>query len=208
MSERLLILKQGKRRVVEYALDFRTLVATSRLNNAALRAVYQQGLNDNILKVLAFCDKALSLDALINLSIKLDNISREIPNLRGRSLQPLSHQCYERVNIDRGSTSKSTPEPMEVNTSHLRSEESERRCRQGLCLYCGNNKHQLQSCPELPKNRSRGTEGRRYSHTLPVSVPKLFPIPPISIQVQIHLADKVFLLSAMIDSGAEGNLID
>lgn len=77
MSARLLTLKQGSRSTAEYALDYRTLAADSGWNDAALRAVYMKGVNDELIKELACREEAESLDNLISISIKLDNILRE-----------------------------------------------------------------------------------------------------------------------------------
>jgi Ty3 transposon capsid-like protein len=57
------------------------------------------------------------------------------------------------------------PEPMDINALHnqkekpkfkkLTPEEKERRRRDGLCLYCGSDKHQLDGCP-LRKPQGKG----------------------------------------------------
>lgn len=51
ISEQLLTLKQDNRRVSEHALDFRILAAESGWNEAALQAVFHQGLNPLILSL-------------------------------------------------------------------------------------------------------------------------------------------------------------
>lgn len=49
VSERLLEVKQGNHRMVEYRLDFRTLAAESGWNKTALKAIFHQGLNREVL---------------------------------------------------------------------------------------------------------------------------------------------------------------
>lgn len=85
VSERLLSLKQGNRRATDYVLDFRTLAAESRWNDSVIRAVYCQGLNDDINKELVCRDESDSLGTLIHMSIKLDNILRERISMSPRS---------------------------------------------------------------------------------------------------------------------------
>lgn len=74
VSDKLLSLRQGSRHATEYSLDFRTLTAESGWNNIALRAVY---INKELMKELACQKEATSLDKLISVSIKLDNILRD-----------------------------------------------------------------------------------------------------------------------------------
>lgn len=77
VSARLLSIKQGNRRMVEYALEFSTLAADSGWNKAALKAPYCQGLNADVIFELACRDYAMSLDSLIDLSIQLDNLLQD-----------------------------------------------------------------------------------------------------------------------------------
>lgn len=53
IRERLLAVKQGGRRAVEYALEFRTLVADSGWNIPTLKVAFHQELNAKILTELA-----------------------------------------------------------------------------------------------------------------------------------------------------------
>lgn len=53
VSENLLTIKQGSRRVADYALDFHTLAAASRWNELALKAFFRQGLRPEVLSELA-----------------------------------------------------------------------------------------------------------------------------------------------------------
>lgn len=49
ISKQLLAVKQGRRRVVEYALEFCMLAAGSGWNETALKAAFHQGLNPKVL---------------------------------------------------------------------------------------------------------------------------------------------------------------
>lgn len=60
--------------MAEYALEFRIIATESRSNDAVLLAVCRQELNENVLKDFECRDKSVSLDSLIYLSIKQDNL--------------------------------------------------------------------------------------------------------------------------------------
>lgn len=81
MSEMLLAIKQGNKCTAEYNMEFRTLASTSRWNDITLHATYRQELNNDVLKEMACRDEPLSLDALIHMSIKLDDLLKERPNV-------------------------------------------------------------------------------------------------------------------------------
>lgn len=64
VSKRLLVVRQGKRSMVEYALDFHTLAAESRWSEAVLKAVFHQGLNQEVHKAITCWDNKDSVIAL------------------------------------------------------------------------------------------------------------------------------------------------
>lgn len=77
-------------------------------------------------------------------------------------------------------------------------EERERRWANGLCYYCG----------DVDSTMS-GTQYMEFQKkTLAVSNNIPLANQPISIQVFIEVADEVFPLAALIDSGLDGNFID
>ena len=73
-GELLCQLRQGKRSVVDYSLEFRTLAASSGWNAAELLVIFRQGLHPEILRELASKDDNLTLDQLITLAIKLEQL--------------------------------------------------------------------------------------------------------------------------------------
>lgn len=77
--------------------------------------------------------------------------------------------------------------------THLTQEEHLRRIQAGECLYCGKSGYFLSTCPLRPKDRAHWS-------TSPV-----FP----SASQHFYLCGEVYLsLLALIDSGAEDNLLD
>ncbi len=91
-------------------------------------------------------------------------------------------------------TSPPEPEPMQLGFTHLSTEERERRMRQNLCLYCGLPGHLRASCPTRPPRN-------------PPSVSKTSTISSIlEIPVTLRVNGEVIETSALIDSGAAGNI--
>lgn len=59
---------------MEHALEFHMLAAESGWNEQALKAVFCQRLNTNVLGQLACCDKEASFDAVTDLIICQENL--------------------------------------------------------------------------------------------------------------------------------------
>lgn len=105
VSSRISSLKQGQHHVVEYTLEFRILVADSGWNEAALVLVYRQGLNSDFIVELACRDDVASLDTLVDLSVKLDNLLQDHcahlrlpisqPVKRTPRTIPIQHLCLD-----------------------------------------------------------------------------------------------------------------
>jgi hypothetical protein len=100
VGERLFHLRQERRSTQDYALEFRTLAAGSGWNDRALIDHYRCSLREDVRRELACRDTALSLDELIDMSIRLDNL------LAARG-------CSERV-LCVPPPSPSAPIPMEL----------------------------------------------------------------------------------------------
>ncbi|KAL0173541.1 hypothetical protein M9458_029509, partial [Cirrhinus mrigala] len=125
-GEQILMLRQGKNTAAEFALTFRTLAAQTGWPDEPLKLHFRKGLSHELQAELACRDEGKSLDELINLAIRIDNLirSRRI----GKNLPPSVPP------------STSTPEPEAMQTAHTRltAEERERRHQLNLCLYCAN----------------------------------------------------------------------
>uniref|UniRef100_A0A3Q3ALY7 Gypsy retrotransposon integrase-like protein 1 n=1 Tax=Kryptolebias marmoratus TaxID=37003 RepID=A0A3Q3ALY7_KRYMA len=77
ITQKLWRLKQGQRSVAQFAIDFRTLDATSGWNEPALKGGFVHALQDSIKDLLAGWEEPHSLEDLITLTIRLDNRLRE-----------------------------------------------------------------------------------------------------------------------------------
>lgn len=93
----LMKVRQGKRRVSDYAIDFRTLAIQSDWNNSALADVFFQGLSNRVKDQLIATDLPEDLDELIALSIKVVKRIHECNQDRERYSpewkQPSGNRC-------------------------------------------------------------------------------------------------------------------
>uniref|UniRef100_A0A3Q3RPL6 CCHC-type domain-containing protein n=1 Tax=Mastacembelus armatus TaxID=205130 RepID=A0A3Q3RPL6_9TELE len=140
----LLRLQQGARTVVDYSIDFRTLAARTRWNDVALRDVYYHGLSDNIKDELVTRDLPGSLDELIDLTIRVDQRLRQRDRRAAARQHPGPHRAPSPA-----------PDPAPLQVTRLSPQERQRRLRNNLCIYCGQNGHVLASCPKKPPKQTR-----------------------------------------------------
>lgn len=151
-SKELLSIKQGNRSVAEYAIQFRTIAATSGWDKEALIVCFQNGLSEIIQDELATKDPPDSLEVLIDMAIRLDNRLRERVCSRKLAsptpVRPLAQVFQE------------PHEPMQLGGTRISPAERERRMRERCCLYCGLPGHFRAACPELSgKAPSRADRG-------------------------------------------------
>lgn len=149
----LLKLKQGRRRVTEYIIDFHALSSGSDWNDEALCDAFYQGLSEEVKDELSTRDAPRDLEELETLAARIDM------RLHERRLERSSFsRTYQVVPVPRPQPSVSTPpvssspippaeEPMQIGRSRLSPQERERRLKRGLCFYCGGEGHLLRLCP-------------------------------------------------------------
>lgn len=154
-------LRQGRSRVFDHAIHFRTLAAESSWNDEALADMFYLSLSEDIKDRLATVDLPASFEALVELAIKIDNRQHDRERLRGSSdredryrwrqygtaTPPVSTPSRPPPPNPGMGPSSSQQEPMQLGRAHLSPEERLRRQRGGLCLYCGGSGHFLAQCP-------------------------------------------------------------
>ncbi len=163
MSDQLLRLRQGTSSTHEYTLQFHTLAATCGWNEAALIGVYRQGLETNIRTQMAIFDDAVGLESFMQ---KANRIAQRLSacHTAETARQPASPAHGSPV-----------PEPMQVDTTRLSSQERARRMATGLCLYCASADHFIRSCPNrTPRPAVSTLQCDPDISTLPVLTVQLF----------------------------------
>ena len=207
-GELLVKLRQRNRSVADYALEFRTLAAGSGWNEPALIIAFRNGLNSDILSELACRDDGLSLEGLINLAIRLDQLRSSRTSSRPSAMA--HHRGSSTTHASPASISsqdQALAEPMQCDSTRLSQEERLRRLQGGLCMYCGVAGHVLRDCRARPHRPQAPTPGKRVENTPRanvVSVPtrglvtKSFQLP-----VTLCCLNSVYVFSALMDSGAD-----
>ncbi|KAG1941543.1 retrotransposable element [Pimephales promelas] len=174
-------LRQNNSSVSNYSIQFRTLAAECKWNK---EAQCDLRLADRVQREIYILELPKTLDGLIKLALRVD----------ARLLQGVKRQFHIPM-VDGGDFSgfrgtstvspSNNPEPMQVGGARLSQEDREHRRLRGLCLYCGEAGHFVSTCP------LKGQARRPSSATL--------------LPVRVQWADG---FNALVDSGAEGNLID
>ncbi|KAI4894309.1 hypothetical protein NFI96_031188, partial [Prochilodus magdalenae] len=177
-GDQLFQLQQGSRSVAQYTLAFRTIAAGSGWNETALRTAYRNGLNLDIRKELAYRVDGLSLEELIALTIRLDQLrqgstptSRRPTAARAVPL-PLPAAPETRPPPDpRSPPGLTAEEPMQVDSSHFTAGERARRLLGGLCLYCEGSGHLIRNCSIRPQKALMPSPRHEGPTTSPPAVP-------------------------------------
>lgn len=145
-ASQLVRLRQGRHSVTDYFIKFRTLAAACDWNDAALRARFREGLDDDIQDEIVTHELPQDFDALVELALRVEG---RLQRRRQRWTAQSSWMLGEGAS---GATSTSSspsadPEPMQVGRLRLTPKERQDRLTQGLCLYCGKPGHRAIQCP-------------------------------------------------------------
>lgn len=144
-SRQLASLRQGKRSVADYSIEFKTLAATSEWNSAALVARFLDGLVADVKDEIYARDPPDLLDDIIDLAIRLDSRMELRRKVRGNTswMRPEPSVSFSASRAPESSDL----EPMQLGRMRLTAEEKQRRLLKGLCLYCGGHGHIAAGCP-------------------------------------------------------------
>ena len=150
-------LRQGRDSVCDYAINFRTLVAESGWNNAALYVVFLKGLAPSIQDLLLPLDLPTDLEALIALAIRTDNRRLQLRQQRESKLKipvrvttapDLRWPTLKRSSPDAQPHLHTTPEEegMQLGRARLTPDEHQRWQQERRCFNCGGVGHLVSSC--------------------------------------------------------------
>lgn len=159
-ASQLLRLSQGSRSVSDYAVEFRTLAASTRWPEDALVDVFCKGLSGSLKDELAARELPEDLEELIDLATRIDRRMRErlqerSSTTRGAGLPPapMGPVPAHLSSVNPSPVSIPSSEPMQLGAGRLSPAERQRRMRDGLCLYCGQSGHFIRSCSSNTRAR-------------------------------------------------------
>lgn len=164
IARKLLNLRQGRRSIADYLIDFRTAAAAAGWSDRALQVVYLQSLNETMKDQLAYRDEPATFEELASLTLRIDNRLRERERERGSVRRPLPRFAPVAVapvasrsfaNALPPPREESAPEPMQIGRSCLSLQERERRICAHVCFYCGESDHLVATCPKKVKGVAR-----------------------------------------------------
>jgi len=185
-AERQLSILRQSGAVSVYAAEFRRLSSIAKWDNKALTFHFYNGLKDSVKDELVRDVRPEKLDDLITKSIRIDDRIYERARERKTTLTP---------RFSNPAISPSSTNTMEIDAmglvKKLTPAERTRRYEQNLCLYCGEEGHQVLECTNKTKNKS---SVKSYSET------------KILLPVFINHHSKS--ITALGDTGAEGSFIN
>ncbi|OLY84735.1 Retrotransposon-derived protein PEG10 [Smittium mucronatum] len=144
-------LRQGKKPVENYASEFRRLAMDLDRNKSAIASQFEEGLNNEILDILAQAETPATLESLIETAIRTDTrLAKRKEQKSKKAKGTTSYTSYATVQPPiRG-------EPMQVDViSKVKPEERERRIRLVLCFYFGGKGQMTANCPKKTENHDQ-----------------------------------------------------
>uniref|UniRef100_A0A8C5Q472 CCHC-type domain-containing protein n=1 Tax=Leptobrachium leishanense TaxID=445787 RepID=A0A8C5Q472_9ANUR len=188
-------LKQGRRPVEDYVMEFKQYALDTAWNEAALITQFRSELSDQVKDELARIGVPSTLEMLMQASISIDRRFRERRQERNQYLliqprrtpQPAAHNiARELVPYTPCSVQE---EPMQIGAidRRLPPEEMARHRTNRLCLYCGQAGHVIRNCPEKTER------GRKKMNTPSDLVSKYnSPLiaPHLSIPISLQLNEQ------------------
>lgn len=155
---------------MEYTLEFHTLVAQSGWNESTLKEVFCHGLNHDMLKEITCWDESATLNSLINLAIKMDNLLKDWS-----------------TSISPAHTTKVPPAPIQVRHTHLSL--AERTVRPNICASTVALK--IISSLGVPRDsqvivKETTLRPLHLTNHQTVSVSPVNPMPPFTLPVEIR----------------------
>ena len=202
-TRQLFRIRQGQRSISDYAIEFCTLAASAGWGEQALHGAYFNGLSERLLDELSTCELPASLDALIDLTLRID--TRLADRHASCCLRDPDHSREfpkARVQTPFRAEELPEPEPIQTGRTKLSIGERQRRRDKDLCLYCGDSGHLLANCP-LKRQRPSMSEGILTGATHQ-------PHPPTShtnLSARISWQGIQLQVPVLLDSGSDASFI-
>lgn len=154
---RLMNLKQGKRSMADFSVDFWTLATQAGWGQEALKTALLNNVSEEIKDELMVRELPPSLGAIMSLCIRIDDRLRARRSTQRRFAQP---QPPRDASPGPGAAREhgeveEEEQPMQLGRSQLSPTERQRRMAAGECLYCGRKGHFASSCRARAKGRAR-----------------------------------------------------
>ncbi len=198
------LLRQGTRTLSDYAIEFRSLAASSGWNSMALWDHFLHGLAEQIKDEIYSLELLPSLDGLVELATRVDfrlALRSQHRNMENR------HESFDLPSSARGATSPrvgfSEEEPMQIGRAHLTARERRHRIAHGLSLYCGEAGHMVTACPY----KRQPLSGER-SRTVSVTAAHCPLVAGLLSRRLLQSEGVTHTVAALVDSGAEGDFMD
>lgn len=159
-GHRLLNLKQGRRCMADFSVEFWTLAEETGWGQPALISTLLNNVCDELKGELLMRELPKTLSEVITLCVKVDEHLRA----RHRASNYGSQRPVGRAETASGGSGSSDREadrgdeheqPMQIGRSQISPEERARRWRSGECFYCGRKGHLAKACPARPKDLAR-----------------------------------------------------
>lgn len=145
-AREMLRVRQGKRSVSDFAIEFRTLASSTGWNQEAQYDAFFNGLSETIKDELATRELPRSFDALVDLAIRIDRRLKQRYKEREQSWR--AGRVFQSPTQGQSDPADAAvPEPMQVDRARLSPAERQRRRDSNSCLYCGQPGHYLARCP-------------------------------------------------------------
>uniref|UniRef100_A0A3P8RGE7 CCHC-type domain-containing protein n=1 Tax=Astatotilapia calliptera TaxID=8154 RepID=A0A3P8RGE7_ASTCA len=160
-GHRMFSLKQGRRSVADFSVEFWILAEESGWEEKALRGAFLNSLNENIKRELATKELPKALSALINMCINLDDHMREFGRRAGDGRRPAGGTGTSRDlptlmwRSEEEEQHGDEEQPMQLGGAKLSSSRLGRKQRTGECFLCGKRGHFVDSCPDRVKESAR-----------------------------------------------------